>query len=134
VGNEISRLLQSCPWNPRKQWHLPSTQSPLKLHELGHWPDTDTGSELQSSECEGQINSPIKDKRVNCLHQIIENLTSTYKQLKINKIAVLLTIKSREQNGSTSTRTHFPYTIHSNLQWKYEASLIFVIKENELKV
>lgn len=127
VGNESSRLRQSCPWNPRKQWHLPSTQSPLKLHELRHWPDRDTGSELQSSGYAGQINSPIKkqnEESIVC--QIIENLTSTYKQVKINKIEVLLTIKAREQNGSTSTRTHFPDAIHSNLQGKYDAAFTFV--------
>ena len=43
LGQE--RLLQSWPWNPRKQWHLPSTQSPLKSRELGQCPTTGNGNE-----------------------------------------------------------------------------------------
>lgn len=137
VVSESSRLLQSWPRNPRKQRHLPSTQSPLKLHELGHWPDIDTGSVLQSSWYAGQTNSPVKIWwRVEWLCQLIGKLTSTYKQLTINKIEleVLLTIKTREQNRSTSMRTHFPNTIHSNLQENYEVLLVFVIKEIEGRV
>ena len=114
VRTDSLRLLQSWPWNPRKHWHLPPTQSPLKLHKLGHCPDTTTGSELQSSWYAGQINSPTFKQRASC--QSIKWLTKMYKEIDKQKI-VILTIKAKELNGSTSSRTCSPDTINCNLQW-----------------
>ena len=73
--NKSSRWLQSWPWNPRKQWHLPSTQSPLKVHELGQCPDPTTGPVLHSSWYAGQINSPT-DRHQNLFKDIREEIDS----------------------------------------------------------
>lgn len=50
-------------------------------------------------------------------------------------MAIILTIKPRELNGSTGLRTHFPNTIHSNLYISGNImelrSVNFVTKEKE---